>query len=156
MPLGLTRIWFTLVLLPFIGSCYAPTIKHEYAISPGSEYNPSIGTALLRPSSETMEANTGLEQGTEATTDLIVAYLDGKGLAAEQPTSSAYHKAVNIAANLAHEAQLAGDSQSVSENLSFTEVIPHLLEALESNADIIATPNMVIRTGNYGGGKMIR
>jgi len=152
----LSRLWTTLVLLPFIGSCASPTIKHEYVISPGREFGPSIETALLLPLNETIETQAGLEQGKATTTALLVEYLTSKGLAVEQPTTRDYRKAAEIAANVAQRELLAGESASASEDLAFTDVIPHLLVALESNADIIVAPNMVLRTGKYGGAKSIR
>lgn len=156
MSFRLPRFRIALVLFPFMGACSVVSIKHEYVISPGREFNPGIVTALLLPLNETMETVPGLEQGTGATTNLIVEYLESKGLAVEQPTTDDYRKAIGIAANLAQKAQLAGETTSVSANLSFSELIPHLLEALESDADIIVTPNMVIRSGQYSGRKTIR
>ena len=144
------------LLIPLLIACAGPTIKHEHEISPGREFDATIKTVLVVPLNETMEVERGLEQGFAATQDLIRRYLESKGLAVEQPTQQEYRKAVNIAANAAQDAQLAGEVDSVSENLSFTEVVPYLLRELDSSAELAVTPNMVIRTGTYTGTSTIK
>lgn len=139
----------TVTLLLVLCACAAPTIRHEFEITPGREFNASMRTALVVPLNETKEVDTGLEQGVETTAELIVTYLESKGLSVERPTMSEYRNAVGIAANNAHRDQLAGNSESVSERLSFSKVIPYLLNQLDSKAEIITTSNMVIRTARY-------
>jgi hypothetical protein len=109
-------------------------------------------TALMLPLNETVEVPGGLESGEVATTELIVAYLESKGLVVEQVSADDYTGPASQAAKLADRARRSGQSQSTSETISFSEVIPHLLVALESDADLVVAPNMVIRTGLFEGG----
>jgi len=99
-----------------------------------------------------MQVQTGMEPGVASTTRLMVKYLSEKGLIVEQPSMNDYRKAIQQAASRADRARRAGESNSVSETISMTEIIPHLLDLLGSEADLIVTPNMVIRSGQYGGG----
>jgi hypothetical protein len=110
-------------------------------------------TALLLPLNETVDVPDGLEPGEAATTELMIVHLESKGLRVEQVSADDYSAAASQAARLADQARRAGQSQSTSETISFSEVIPHLLDALESNASLVVAPNMVIRTGEFDGGR---
>ena len=148
---GVVGIGFLLVA--FLLACALPPIEHEYELSPGREFGATMKTALLLPLNETVDVPDGLEPGEAATTELMIAHLESKGLRVEQVSADDYTAAASQAARLADRARRSGQSQSTSETISFSEVIPHLLDALESNASLVVAPNMVIRTGEFDGGK---
>jgi len=51
---------------------------------------------------------------------------------------------------------MSGGSGSVSQDIEFNDLVPHLVRELESDAKLIVLPNVVMRSGEYVGGRLVR
>lgn len=137
--------------LLFVAACAAPGPRHEYELAPGRGSNPSMKTALVIPINETIEVPNGLDRGEDEIFGLVTSYLEAEGLATRTLGRREFQRAVGVAAAAAEEEMLSGESASVSEQVGFEEVVPHLLAELDESADLVVVPNMVMRTAEIKG-----
>ncbi len=152
-----TRLLIALLALLALSTACASsrTIDHEYEMSPGNAFVPTGKEAILLPINETMEVPTGMEAGERTTQELIVEHLQSKGLSVKTLEVREYRSVMQQAANRADRARRAGESSSTSESLTFEEVVPQMVAVLDSDAEIVVIPNMVIRVGRASGGRSI-
>ena len=125
-------------------------------MAPGRSYHAGLSPALLVPLNETVERPTGLDVADEKIEELIVAHLDSHGVAVEPIDRNEYRRATRNALRNARDAMLSGESGTVSQDVEFTDLIPHLFAELETEAAIVILPNVVMRDGEATGGRSVR
>ena len=119
--------------------------RHEYELLPGQAHRPELRTALLVRINTTDPPLKGLEKGEDEVFGLIQTYLTGRGLTLKIADSASHQAAATAAVQAARSASRAGQSGSVSRELRYADLVPHIVEHLEAEADLLIVPNMVLR-----------
>ena len=149
-----------LVVLAF-AACASPPIKHEYTIADENAFDPAtMKKVLLAPLNAVAPVPTGLEAGNNETYRLVVRHLESKGLVVEPIAGPAFRKAINQSVDELRQRRSAETNASSkatdSERIGFGELVPGILERLESDADLLVAPNLAIRRAEYIGTSTLR
>jgi len=139
-----------------LAGCAAPNIKHEYSMAPGAGHHSGITRALALPINETAKTARGLDSADEAVARLQKEYLESKGITVDQPALRSYRRAFAVASDRVNKQRMSGEAGSTSSAISYGDLVPTLIQELESDAQIVIISNVVMRTGEYIGGKVMR
>ena len=125
--------------------------KHEYELLPGRAHRPELQTALLVRINTTDPPLEGLEKGEEEIFGLIQTYLEQRGLRLKVAEGTAHQEAANAAVRKARDAARSGQSGSVARELRYADLVPHIVEQLAAEADLVIVPNMVLSAASFQG-----
>ncbi len=142
-------------LLTILGCAGLPP-KHEYTLAPGQGHHPGLAKAMIVPINESAAVPAGLDVADDRLEELLDAYLQSKGISVERPATRDYRRASKIAVKRARADAMSGESGTASETVGFEQIVPHLLEELEVEADLVIVPNVAMRGGNYSGGRSVK
>lgn len=136
-----------------LASCSLPP-RHEYELVPGEAYKPNLQRVLLAPINEAAEVPRGLDKGQQAVFALVREYLKAQGLEVETPQTSAFRRAKNGAEDSAQRESMSLSEDNVLREVGLPDLISGIAERLESNADLVVVPTMVLRRGELRGKSM--
>ena len=142
------RCLLGLVVVTLVGSC-AATPKHQYELAPGRAYTPDLRIALLIGINETNPVVGGLEKGEDTVFELVQSLLKQQGLELEIPKARDHEKAADAAAATLRRRMLSGEAAALRE-IDYADLVPSILEELDSSADLVIVPNMVMRSAVWG------
>jgi hypothetical protein len=149
---GFNALAILAVSLALIG-CRGLAPKHEYVLTPGSAHHAGIASAMVVPINETADVPVGLEIADRRIEEALDDYLRSKGISVERPEIRAYRRAARRATKRARSESMSGQSGRVSEDVSYEDIVPMILDELGVDADIVIVPNLVIRNGEAKGGR---
>jgi hypothetical protein len=130
--------------------------KHEYSLSPGQAHHAELARALLLPIDSTNEKPVrGLEIANDRITALVAEHLAAQGITVDRVDPHELRGAMVAAKNAVLQERKSGTSGVVSAEVTFEDVIPHVLEKLELKADLVVAPNIVMRAADYQGSRTI-
>lgn len=133
----------------WIPAC-APAPRHEYELAPGQAYAAGLHKVLLLPINETEDLPEGLAKGEDEVFSLIRDHLEAQGLEVETTTPADFGKLLREATEAVRR-ELRSGNTSVARDVSYADVIPYVTRGLESEADLVILPNMVLRAGEWEG-----
>ncbi len=132
------------------------SIRHEHTLVPGGAYHPGITRALVFPMNATVERPAGLEVADRKLMELIVGYLSAHGIESQILPDSEFRRAMDISARRARKKMLSGEAGLASDELGFEQVFPELMAQVETDAQIVVMPNVLMRTAPYSGSTTLK
>jgi len=125
-------------------------------MSPGQGYHSGLAGVLLIPINEVIDRPAGLNTADDEIMRIVVDYMKSHGLDVEQVNKRAYRRAYGVAVREAQTTLLSGESATASQDVEFSDVLPLLMSELDSDAQLVVIPSVVMRSGDYSGGKQVR
>ncbi|MBY0401356.1 hypothetical protein K2X89_13740 [Myxococcota bacterium] len=130
--------------------------RHEYNLAPGQQHHAGLAKALLVPLDYTnTEPVKGLNVSNDRIAALIVAHLESKGIQVERVDPARFRAIADQALRDVQAERKAGVSGVVSARIEFGDVVPRVLEKLETKPDLVVSGNVVMRTGEWNGGRTL-
>lgn len=130
--------------------------RHEFSLAPGQQHHPGLTRAILVPIDYTnTEVIKGLNVANEKIASLIVAHYASKGIAVEQIPPARFREVAGEAFRAEQAERKSGASGVVSSEITLGDLVPRILEKLESEADLVVDANVVLRMGEWNGGSTL-
>lgn len=133
-------------------------IDHEYALIEGLAHTPEIRKALVFPMNATVKRTPGLHARDERLLTLIDAYLLSEGVETSRLSVREYNRLNRIALDRAQARRQAAFAETGTDPgpIRFEDLVPTILEQLDSDAQIVLLPNLKIRDARYANAKTVR
>lgn len=130
--------------------------RHEFSLAPGQQHHAGLAKALLVPLDHTnADPIKGLDVSNEKIASLIVAHFESKGIAVERVDPVRFRRIADEAHRAEQIDRKSGASGVVSSEVTIGDLVPRILEKLDSRADLVVDANVVLRTGEWNGGRAL-
>lgn len=131
-------------------------IKHEYSMAPGDAFHAGLKSAAVLPINAIVERPTGLDVADATLTELVESELTARGVAVTWVDIREFTRAQDIAVRSARKKMMSATSGKMSTEVTPETFLPELMTALEVEADLIVVPAVVMRSGTYSAGRVVR
>ncbi|MBK7950988.1 MAG: hypothetical protein IPK00_20060 [Deltaproteobacteria bacterium] len=130
--------------------------RHEFSLAPGQQHHAGLAKALLIPLDyANSEPIKGLNVSNEKIAALIVTHLESKGITVERIDPARFRDVADEAYRAVLAERKAGASGVVSSRIELGDVVPRIVEKLETRSDLVVSANVVMRTGEWNGGSTL-